>query len=158
MTDDLRSRVRGMLGAHATMTLATSGPQGPWASAVFYACDSSFHLYFVTDPRTRHGANLMRDGRVSAAIHQDVADWHEIRGLQLEGVARDLSDAERAAGMEVYLTRFPAVRRMAQSPANEAEHQIGERLARIALWRLLPSRIRVLDNRERFGWKEELFL
>jgi len=158
VSETLRTRIRQMLASHATMTLATAGPEGPWAAAVFYASDGAFHLYFVTEPHTRHGADLTRAGRVAAAIHADVADWHDIRGLQLEGSVRELSDAERAAGMEVYLNRFPAVRRLAQSPAGEEERRIGERLARIPLWRLVPSRIRILDNRERFGWKEEIRL
>ncbi len=158
MSEALRTRIRHMLAAHGTMMLATTGPDGPWASAVFYASDAAMHLYFVTDPRTRHGANLLADARVAAAIHTDVADWISIRGLQLEGRAHELSAAERATGLEVYLNRFPEVRRLAQSPRDDAERKIGDRLARIPLWRLAPSRIRVIDNREGFGWKEELRL
>jgi uncharacterized protein YhbP (UPF0306 family) len=158
VSENLRSRVRQMLATHGTMTLATVGPDGPWASAVFYACDAALHLYFVTDPATRHGANLMNDERVSAAIHADVSDWNDVRGLQLEGRAHVLSAAERATGLEVYLTRFPNVRRLLEPSGSEAERQIGARLARTPLWRLRPSRIRVIDNREGFGWKEELAL
>lgn len=158
MSEDLRTRVRRMLAAHGTMTLATTGPDGPWASAVFYAGDAALHLYFVTDPRTRHGANLMADARVSAAINTDVSDWNDVRGLQLEGRAHVLSAAERATGMEVYLQRFPGVRRLSEVPRDDAERRIGERLGHIPLWRLAPSRIRILDNREGFGWKEELRL
>ncbi len=158
MSEALRTRIRQMLASHGTMTLATTGPEGPWAAAVFYASDGAFHLYFVTDPRTRHGANLLREARVSAAINSDASDWNAVRGLQLEGEARELSAGERAAGMEVYLERFPGVRRLSEAPRDAAERQIGERLARIPLWRLAPSRIRVIDNREGFGWKEELAL
>jgi uncharacterized protein YhbP (UPF0306 family) len=158
VSETLRSRIRHLLAAHAAMTLATTGSTGPWASAVFYASDAAFHLYFVTDPRTRHGANLLADARVSAAIHADVSGWNDIRGLQIEGKAHALSEAERATGMEVYLNRFPDVRRLAESPRDDAERRIGERLARIPLWRLAPARIRVIDNREAFGWKEELVL
>jgi hypothetical protein len=158
VSETLRARIRHLLAAHATMTLATTGPDGPWASAVFYAADAAFHLYFVTDLRTRHGANLLREGRAAAAIQADISDWYAIRGLQLEGRVHELSEAERATGLEVYLNRFPEVRRLAEAPHGEDERKIGERLARIPLWRLAPTRIRVLDNREGFGWKDELAL
>ena len=147
-----------MLEAHGTATLATAGPGGPWAAAVFYASDADLNLYFVTDPGTRHGGNLRDDARVAGAIHADVSDWNDVRGLQLEGTARMVPDAGRAAALEIYLRKFPEVRRLCEAPANDAECQIGSRLARIPLWRLAPSRIRIIDNRERFGWKQELVL
>ena len=147
-----------MLEAHGTATLATAGPGGPWAAAVFYASDADLNLYFVTDPGTRHGGNLRDDARVAGAIHADISNWKDVRGLQLEGTARIVPDADRPAALEIYLRRFPEVRRLSEAPANDAERQIGGRLVRIPLWRLAPSRIRIIDNRERFGWKQELVL
>ena len=149
MSEALRARILGMLDSHSTATLATAGPEGPWAAAVFYASDVALNLYFVTDPKTRHGRNLSAGGRVAAAIHAEVKDWSEIRGLQLEGVAQPLGEPERAAALEVYLSKFPGIRH---------ESALLQRLAAIALWRLAPSLIRVIDNRERFGWKQELRL
>jgi uncharacterized protein YhbP (UPF0306 family) len=147
-----------MLEAHSTATLATAGPGGPWAAAVFYASDADLNLYFVTDPGTRHGTNLENDARVAAAIHADVANWNDVRGLQLEGTARIVAETGRLAAFEIYLRRFPDVRRLSEAPGNDAQRQIGVRLGRIPLWRLAPSRIRIVDNRERFGWKQELAL
>ena len=149
MSDALRARILGMLEAHSTATLATAGPEGPWAAAVFYASDAALNLYFVTDPKTRHGRDLSAGGRVAAAIHAEAKSWKEIRGLQLEGAARPLGETERPAALAVYLSKFPGIQ---QEPA------LQQRLAAIALWRLTPSLVRVIDNRERFGWKEELRL
>lgn len=147
-----------MLEAYGTATLATAGPGGPWAAAVFYASDADLNLYFVTDPATRHGTDLQNDARVAGAIHADVASWNDVRGLQLEGTARIVPETGRAATLEIYLRKFPDLRRLAEAPGNDAERQIGVRLGRIPLWRLAPSRIRIIDNRERFGWKRELVL
>ena len=72
--------------------------------------------------------------------------------------ARIVPDIDRPAALDIYLRRFPDVRRLSEAPANDAERQIGVRLGRIPLWRLAPSRIRIIDNRERFGWKQELAL
>ncbi|MBC7804282.1 MAG: pyridoxamine 5'-phosphate oxidase family protein [Candidatus Parcubacteria bacterium] len=158
MIEALRARVRAMLEAHSTATLATAGAEGPWAAAVFYASDEPLNLYFVTDTGTRHGRDLQAGGPVAAAINSDVADWHEIRGLQLEGRASMLSEAGRAAAMEIYLAKFSGVRRLLDAPRDDSEKLIGERLDKVPLWRLAPSRIRLLDNRKRFGWKQELVL
>ena len=158
MSEALRARIGEMLRAHGIATLATAGPDGPWAAAVFYASDPALRLYFVTDPGTRHGRNLAAGGRASAAIHAEVKNWNEIRGLQLEGAVARIPDAERATAMALYLDRFPEIRRVHDVPRNEAERALSGRLAAIALWRLAPAHIRVLDNREHFGWKGELRL
>ena len=158
MSDALRARVHAMLEAHSTATLATAGEGGPWAASVFYASDEAPHLYFVTDTATRHGRNLQAGGAVAAAINADVTDWHEIRGLQLEGTASIVPEAGRPSAMQVYLRKFAGVQRLVDAPRDDSERLIGQRLAKIPLWRLAPRRIRVLDNRERFGWKEELVL
>lgn len=158
MSGPLRARIGEMLLAHGVATLATIGSDGPWASAVFYASGPGLDLYFVTDPGTRHGRNLAADRRASAAIHAEAAGWSDIRGLQLEGTAARIPEAERAAVLEIYLNRFPDIRRLQEAPCDEAERGIARRLSTIALWRLSPTLIRLIDNRERFGWKQELRL
>jgi len=158
VSDALRARIRGLLHAHGTATLATTGAVGPWAAAVFFASDDELNLYFVTDPGTRHGRDLAAGGRVAAAIHADAASWNEIRGLQLEGLARPVSETERPAALAAYLGKFPEIRRVFEAPRDDTERGLQRRLAAITLWRLAPERIRVIDNRERFGWKEELRL
>ncbi len=158
MSDALRARVVEMLRAHGVATLATAGPDGPWAAAVFYASDLDLNLYFVTDPGTRHGRNLAAGTHAAAAIHAETERWNDIRGLQLEGGAARIPDPERAAAMTVYLDRFPDIRRSLEAPRDDSERAVASRLATIALWRFAPTRIRLLDNRQRFGWKAELQL
>lgn len=158
MSDLLRASIREMLRAHGTATLATAGPDGPWAAAVFFASDEDLNLVFVTDPATRHGRDLSAGGRVAAAVHTEASGWNEIRGLQIEGVARPVADEGRAAALAIYLEKFPGIRRVYETPRDDAERGLQRRLASITLWRLSPALIRLIDNRERFGWKQELRL
>ena len=144
-----------MLEAHSTAALATSGEDGPWASSVFYASDDRLCLYFLTDGRTRHGRNLAGDGRVAAAINADVSAWSDIRGLQIEGVAAVVPETGREEALNLYLDKFGAVRTLTRAPRDDDEHEIGRRLGLIPIWKLVPARVRILDNRVRFGWKEE---
>ncbi len=147
-----------MLEAHGTATLATAGPGGPWAAAVFYASDEQLNLYFLSDGGTRHGTDMLAHGRVAAAIHADANNWNDVRGLQVEGDAQPVPESRRSAALDIYLRKFPDVRRLCEAPRDDNERRIGQRLAGIALWRLSPRRIRIIDNRERFGWKQELVL
>ena len=72
------------LQSHHVMTLATQGPAGLWAAAVFYVNDG-LTLYFLSSPTSRHSQNLETSGRVAATIQEDTHDWRAIEGIQLEG-------------------------------------------------------------------------
>ena len=94
-----RERIEAFLRAHHVMTLATTGPAGPWAAAVFYASDG-LTLYFVSAPTSRHSLEIEAGGVVAATIHAECSDWREIRGIQLEGSANRLAgDASAAAAL-----------------------------------------------------------
>ena len=150
--------VRELLEAHSTVTLATCGPEGPWAAAVFFASDDDLNLYFVTDQRTRHGRDLMANGRVAGALHPDCDAWQDIRGLQLEGSVSILDGDRRAGALACYLAKFPRVRSMYEQPQDEDERLIAGRLRRASLFQLIPERIRLIDNGRGFGFKAELRL
>ena len=87
------------------MTLATSGPEGLWAAAVFYASED-FRLFFLSAATTRHARNLAAHPDVAATIHEDHADWRAIKGVQLEGTARRLEGREPEALRQRYESKF----------------------------------------------------
>jgi uncharacterized protein YhbP (UPF0306 family) len=155
----LRARIDEVLGRQATVTLATVGADGrPWAATVFFATDAALNLYFVTDPRTRHGRDLVAGGPVAGAIQPDVHTWDDVLGVQLEGRATVLEGPARDRALACYLAKFPDVRRLFDAPRNDGERLIGERLRRTAFWALQPSFVRLVDNARGFGWKGELML
>ncbi len=152
MNAALRARIEAFLAGHHVMCLATSGPAGPWSAAVFYASDG-LSLYFLSAPASRHGRDIEESARAAAAIHREVGDWREIRGLQLEGGAGRISGAERAAALALYGRRFPLVANLASAPP-----EIASAMARVECYRLVPRRIRLVDNTLGFGHKEELLV
>lgn len=158
MTPEEATALRELLGAHGTVTLATQGPQGPWAATVFFASDDALNLYFVTDPRTRHGRDMMDGGPVAAAINRDIHTWDEVLGLQLSGRASVLEGEARERALRLYLGKFADVARLFDQPGDDHEQVIANRLRRTAFWCLRPDRIRVVDNRRGFGWKAEFDL
>src|SRR5689334_18476877 len=91
---------------HITMTIATAREGQPHAATVFYANDG-FDLFFISDVGTVHGQDALANPRVFVTISQDYADWQQIQGIQLSGVAEIVKDATRAG--DVYGAKFPFI-------------------------------------------------
>ena len=124
--DDLRERLNDLLARHTTATLATCGPDGPWAAAVFYAHDDDLSLYFLTDPATRHGSDLVHGGQAAATIHQDGQDWRSIQGIQLVGTAELVTGAlPHGRAWRLYLAKFPFVGQFLKAPGEFLEAYAG---------------------------------
>ncbi|AIA05089.1 pyridoxamine 5'-phosphate oxidase family protein [Streptomyces noursei] len=143
--------IRRALAEHTTVTLAYADEDGPQACAVLYAAgttpDGAPALYFVTAAHTRHGRALGRPGaRAAFTVQRDGQEWSGLRGVQGRGGCRPLSGAERDAGWRAYTARFPFV---------AADDRLRAALERTALWELRPDWLRLIDNAQGFGHKEE---
>ena len=107
--DDLRRDVLAYLQQHHTLSLATQGPGGVWASTVFYVHLASY-LYFLSSPDTRHALNLSANPRAAGTIGDDASDWSAVRGIQLDGnVSRVVDDEERLRALRIFQLRYPFV-------------------------------------------------
>jgi hypothetical protein len=148
----LRARVLEYLRAHHVMTLATHGVEGPWAAAVFYANDG-FTLYWLSAPASRHSVNLVRSPRVAATIQEDYADWPEIKGLQLEGIACEISGDEERKARKLYGDKYPVVGMLGKAPA-----PIVAAMAKVRWYRIVPERLYFIDNSVAFGHRDEVVL
>ncbi len=108
MKSRLDDRVRGYLRDHQVATLATHSNEDPWAAAVFYV-NAGYTLYFLSSPTSRHCLNLAENPRVAVTIQEDYADWLEIKGIQIEGVASEISGEEERTARRLYGQKFPIV-------------------------------------------------
>lgn len=138
------------LGTHRVMTLATHGPDGPWAAAVFYVSDG-VTLYFLSSPTSRHGCNIADNPQVAVTIHEDYADWPQIKGIQAEGVVREISGDDERHARSLYGARYPVVGKLAQAPA-----AIVKALAKVRWYRFEPQRMVFIDNAAGFGHRQEI--
>lgn len=145
-----RAKALSYLETHNVMTLATSGPEGPWAAAVFYA-SRGFTLYFVSSPQSRHARDIAREPRVAAAIHEDYRDWQAIRGIQLSGSAERLEGAARDAALACYREKFGFLNNPSAALA-----PVLAALGRAACYRLTPSELFFIDNATGFGQRSSI--
>lgn len=150
--------VRQYLAAHNTMSLATCDGTRPWAASVFYASDNDLNLYFVSDVQTRHCLDLASNGLVAATINDDCDDWNRITGLQITGEAKPVPANDRARVETLYLEKFSAIRELIQSPKTDREKIIAGRLRDAKFYCITPDWLRLINNTETFGHKEEYTL
>lgn len=133
-------------------TLATCGKDGPWAAAVFYVNDGDT-IFFLSSPTSRHCIDIGQNPRVAVTIQEDYSDWLEIKGVQIEGVASEISGAEEEKARQLYGRKFPVVGLLAQAPA-----AIVKALAKVCWYRIVPDRLYFIDNSFGLGNRDEVKL
>jgi len=143
-----RESALAYLAGHHVMTLATAGPRGPWAAAVFYA-NEGFDLYFLSSPSSRHATDLRANAAAAATVQEDYSDWRAIRGVQLEGRVEELAGDEAERARARYGEKFPVARAGADTPT-----PIAAALAKVRWYRFAASRAFWIDNAAGFGKRE----
>lgn len=137
--------------ALSTLTLATSGPDGELhAAPVYFAAKmpivsgEAAQFYFFSDPDSQHSRDVFTRPKAAAAIYPVCQDWQDIRGLQMRGQVRMVSPGtEWEAAWKCYLAKFPFVKALKVV------------VARNGLYVFTAHWIRLVDNRQGFGFKQE---
>lgn len=150
--------IRHFIQAHFTLTLATTDGDQPWAAALYYVSDADLHLYFISDPDTRHVREGLRTGTVAVVIHGAHQPWAAIRGIQMQARIAAIAPADRARVEALYFARFTDVGMLVHAPAGAIEARIAEKFASSAFYRITPQRLRYIDNARGFGKPVEIDL
>jgi uncharacterized protein YhbP (UPF0306 family) len=141
---ELRSLLEELL-ALTTMTLATVGRDGePHAAGVYFAADGSLNLFYFSETSSQHSRDSEHEPRAAVAIHPEVPDWQQIHGLQLRGSIRIVkSKTEWQVAWHLYRDKFPFV------------IDLEEVIKTNQMYAFKPAWIRLVDNRQGFGYKQE---
>jgi uncharacterized protein YhbP (UPF0306 family) len=144
------AKIKQFLAEHTTLTLATLGPDSqPQAAPLFFAEMDDLSLLFISEKKVRHSRNIEKNNRVAVTVYADGQSWQNIRGLQLEGHCTALSGAAARHARQVYLAKFPFI---AQSKILAAMLHV------VTFYKITPVWIRLTDNTQGFGHKDELRL
>jgi uncharacterized protein YhbP (UPF0306 family) len=146
--DTTRATIQALLAEQSTLTLATLSPAGePQAASLFFAAAGDLSLYWTSGSHSRHSLNLDRNPRAAVTVHAAAWSWTDIRGVQMEGRVERLPAGEAwQAAWQLYLAKFPFVRDF------QAE------VSRSNFYRFTPGWVRLIDNSQGFGHKDELRL
>lgn len=121
------------------------------AASVMFAVED-LSLYWTSDPGSRHSLAIERNSCVAATVAPDYTDFRFIRGLQIAGRARRLSEAAEAAhARELLHRRFPFLRELDGMP-----DALRAALDKAAYYRLDPDTITLIDNTRGFGNRHTL--
>ncbi|CAN5908028.1 pyridoxamine 5'-phosphate oxidase family protein [soil metagenome] len=144
MTPALEQDITAILEAGKDLTLATLRPDGgPQATTVSYA-SQGLDIYFGCGRQSQKARNLAGDPRVSATIGLPYRDWGEISGLSLGGEAMEVTNPDDLAAIGLlFLGKFPEVAQYVSGSPGE-----------MAMFRLRPQVVSVLDYRKGFGHTE----
>lgn len=133
-------RFAGFIGEHHILHLAVVRDNIPWCATCYYAYQKEENRFiFTSDPDTRHVRDMVESGNyaVAGTIALETKIVGKIRGLQFSGRVRPLSGEEGQRARKIYLKRFPVARLMPN----------------LYLWELLPTSMKLTDNRLGFGTK-----
>lgn len=147
---EARGRALDYLAGHSVVSLATHGPDGPWAAAVFYV-NEDFNLYFISSPASRHSCNLAAHAAVAASVHEDYREWREIKGIQLEGTVAQVAPVEAARIRKLYGEKFPLAADPGSAPA-----AIAAAFAKVRWYKLAAARVYFVDNSAGFGHRDQV--
>ena len=145
-----QNKALAYLENHNVLTLATTGPDGLWAAAVFYV-NSGFNLYFLSAPTSRHSQNIAHNAQVAGTIQEDYSDWPDIKGIQFEGQAQRIEGKEQIQVIGRYGAKFPVVGNLKQAPAH-----IIKAMSKVAWYKIEPSKLYFVDNSMGFGHRDQV--
>lgn len=153
-TFEFPEHVESYLQDHNVLNLSTSGSDGPWSSAVFFA-HHDLHFWFMSNPDTRHGKHILELGRMGASVHEDYGSWQEIKGLQMQGsVWLVKEEAERKAGLKAFFRKFCFAEAFFRSGVPE---ELKARMRNIHLFCFRPDVVYWLDNSSGFGNRQCIY-
>jgi uncharacterized protein YhbP (UPF0306 family) len=119
-------------------------------NTAFFAYSPNLELYFLSDPGSLHCRNLVANPSMAMTIFNSSQKWDAPgRGIQLFGRGHRTQARLADRAEKVYGNRFPAFARWLEG-RSPAERRQAARLRSYALFRFLPTRVKILDEAE-FG-------
>ena len=147
----IRASVFRVLARNDLCSIATVAPENrAHINTAFFAYSPNFELFFLSDPGSLHCRNLLANPSMAVTIFNSSQNWDAPgRGIQLFGRGHRTQGRQANRAENFYGTRFPAFRRWLEG-THPAERRQAARLQSYALFRFLPTRVKILDEAE-FG-------
>lgn len=119
------------LASKKTLTLATSGSDGPWAATLTYVNDDA-DVFVWTRPSSSTARHVEENPTVAFAIDEYTEDWRDTKGIQARGQCSVVQGEDIARVADLFGEKFPALRPGATSA--------------VVFYRISPSTLEYIDN------------
>ena len=131
MPKQVAQEVLDFLAEQKTLTLATSGLDGPWAATLTYVNDGS-EVFVWTKPSSNTAAHVDNNPTVAFAIDSYSDDWRQTKGVQGRGKASVLEGEGIAKAADLFGQKYPDLR-----PGSTSA---------IVFYRIDPAELEYIDN------------
>ena len=141
---DLTEKAKKIISENNYLSLATSLNNQTWISPVWYAHDSKYNFYFVSDFSSRHTTYIKQNPNVAFSIYNSTELPEDVNGVQVEakGYEVTLKDIPTAIttifakkGSDIFKFRFPKW----TDPASYSN------LSKFRIYKLVPEHFWILD-------------
>ena len=141
MDPALKQEIVSILNEANDLTIATVREDGyPQATTVSYV-NHGLIIYFGCAVGSQKSKNIAHNPEISLTVNLPYASWDEIRGLSLGGRGERVTDPKEIGRVQqLMFQKFPQLARYAPTD-----------MVGLALFRITPEVISVLDYRKGFG-------
>lgn len=138
---DIRTLIRQVLERGYLMSLATQDEGGLWVADVIYVHDDDLHIYWISDPQSRHSRAIAADPLVAGAITVSGPGQDNL-GIQFAGTAEKIHGPRHDLAVKHFTKRDKPV------PGEDADVLEGDS------WYLVrPMRIDLIHEKH-FGFEK----
>jgi uncharacterized protein len=109
MAEQVPQEVLDYLGVQKTLTLATTGSDGPWAATLTYVNDGS-EIYIWTRPSSNTARHIEENPTAAFAIDEYTEDFHETKGIQGRGRCSVVEGERIAKAADLFGQKYPQLR------------------------------------------------
>ena len=131
MPKQVAQEVLDFLAEQKTLTLATSGDDGPWAATLTYVNDGS-DLYVWMKPSSNTARHIDTDPTAAFAIDLYSDDWRQTKGVQGRGACLVVQGEEIAKAADLFGRKYPELR-----PGSTSA---------VVFFRIEPAELEYIDN------------
>jgi hypothetical protein len=128
---DIPGDVLEYLAGQKTLTLATSGDDGPWAATLTYANDGS-DIYIWTKPSSNTAKHLDQNPVAAFAIDEYTENWKQTKGVQGRGSCSVVEGEEIAKAADLIGQKYPQLR-----PGSTSA---------VVFFKIAPDSLELIDN------------
>jgi uncharacterized protein YhbP (UPF0306 family) len=109
MAAEVPQEVLDYLGSQKTLTLATTGLDGPWAATLTYVNDGK-DIYIWTKPHSNTARHIDQNPSAAFAIDAYSEDWRQTKGIQARGRCSPVTGEGMAKAADLFGQKYPQLR------------------------------------------------
>jgi uncharacterized protein YhbP (UPF0306 family) len=104
----LKRSIESILADVNLCSMATTDVNQSHINTAFFCYDEALYIYFMSDSHTTHCRNITSNPSMAISIYNTNQPWgSSLKGVQLFGQCKEVSENEKATAIKLYEGRFP---------------------------------------------------